>query len=166
MNKWYLCTVRYTKEFSTGELKRVNEKYLISAINFTEAEARAHHEVGQHIRGEFVVKALAHKEIADVFKYMDCDVWYQMRVTYVTSDADTGKEKRMKVNYLVEANGIDEANARLMENIKNLHDVVDVIQITKTEIQEIFEYDPNFVMLNQRHTENFAGGVSNPDDDE
>ena len=101
MNSWYTVKVKFTKEFQDGTLKRVTEPYLVGSISFTEAEARIYAEVGEFIRGEFLVTSIARTEFADIFQYDDSDRWYKCKVAYQTEDADTGKEKKVNQDFLV-----------------------------------------------------------------
>ena len=59
MNNWYTVKVKFTKEFQDGTLKRVTEPYLVSSLSFTEAEARIYQEVGEFVRGEFLVTSIS-----------------------------------------------------------------------------------------------------------
>ncbi len=76
MNKWYLVTVTYIKEFTDGTLKRITEHYLLNACSFTDAEAKIYEEVGEFVRGEFLVKGIKSKNFADIFKYDDADEYW------------------------------------------------------------------------------------------
>src|SRR6056300_953872 len=103
MNNWYTVKVKFTKEFQDGTLKRVTEPYLVSSLSFTEAEARIYQEVGEFVRGEFLVTSISKTDYADIFHYEDAEDWYKCKVTYVTEDADSGKEKKINNNFLVSA---------------------------------------------------------------
>ena len=142
MNYWNLIKVKFTKEYQDGTLKRVTEPYLVSAMSFTEAEARIIKEVGEFVRGEFVIKSIAKQEIADIFHYNDADTWFKSRVNYISEDADTGKEIKNKHNYLVSAENIDEAEKRIVESLTGLMVEYDIVKIEKTGIIEIFPYFP------------------------
>jgi len=142
MNYWNLIKVKFTKEYQDGTLKRVTEPYLLSAMSFTEAEARIYKEVGEFVRGEFVVKSISKQDIADIFHYPDADVWYKSKVVYISEDADTGKEKKANNVYMVSAHSVDEAEQRIVESLKGLMVEYDILKIEKTGIIEIFPYDP------------------------
>ena len=71
MNSWFTVKVKYTKQLEDGQLKRVTEPYLLDAVSFTDAEARIYEEMGQIIRGEFIVTNIAKTEFADIFQYED-----------------------------------------------------------------------------------------------
>ena len=91
--------VKYTKQFTDGTLKRVTEPYLVNSISFTDAEARIHQEVGEFVRGEFMVTSISKTDFADIFHYDDAEVWYKCKVAYVSEDAESGKEKKINKVY-------------------------------------------------------------------
>ncbi|MCB9223904.1 MAG: DUF4494 domain-containing protein [Crocinitomicaceae bacterium] len=143
MNSWYTIKVKFTKEFTDGTLKRVTEPYLVNSMSFTEAEARIYREVGEYVRGEFLVTSIAKTDFADIFQYDDSDKYYKAKVSYVTEDADSGKEKRINNNYLVSAHNLKEAYERIEESLKGLMVTYEIPTIALTQIMDIFPYDPS-----------------------
>lgn len=144
MNSWYTIKVKYTKEFTDGTLKRVTEPYLVNAMSFTEAEARIYKEVAEYVRGEFLVTSISKTDFADIFHFDDAEVWYKAKVSYVSEDADTGKEKKINNNYLVSAHNVKEAYERIEESLKGLMVTFEIPTIAVTQIVDIFPYDPEF----------------------
>lgn len=144
MNNWFEVKCKYTKEFTDGTLKRVTEPYLLSAMSFTEAEARIYKEVAEYIRGEFQVTAIKKVDYADIFAYEDADIWFHAKVSYVSEDSDTGKEKKFTNNYMVEAHNVKEAYERIEECLKGLMVTHQTPEVKETSIVEIFPYDPEF----------------------
>jgi hypothetical protein len=141
MNTWYTAAVRYTKEFTDGTLKRTTEKYLLNTMSFTDAEARIYKEVGEYVRGEFQVTALQKTNYADIFFYDDAEIWYNVKLAYVTEDADTGKEKKVTNLFLVSAHNIKEAYERMEESMKGLMAHFTILKIEKSPIIDIFPYE-------------------------
>lgn len=144
MNNWYLTQVKFTKEFTDGTLKRTTDPHLINAMSFTEAEARAHFEVGQYVRGEFIVKSIAKQDFEDIFRYEDTDKWFKAVIEMTSEDADTGKEKKLKNNYLIEAETVAQAGERLEGSLIGLMATWSVKKIEETGIIEVHAYDPEF----------------------
>lgn len=141
MNQWYLTTVKFTKEFTDGTLKRVTENYMFNAMSFTEAEARVYKEVGEYVRGEFHVKGIVPKQVNDIWNYEDCDEWWDAKVDCVMEDADTGKEKKLSYNFLVTASSLREANDRVVAELKGVMAKMRVVGISKSKVIEIFHYE-------------------------
>jgi hypothetical protein len=136
MSTWYTVKVKFTKEFQDGTLKRVTEPYLVNAGSFTEAEARIYEEVGEFIRGEFIVTSIARTDFADIFHYDDSDRWYKCKVTYTTED-DNGKEKKVSNNFMCSAPTAKDAYERMEDSLKGMMSVFEIPAINLTSIVEI-----------------------------
>jgi len=143
MQKWYTVKVKYTKQLDDGSLKRVTEPYLFSAINFTDAETRVHKEVGEFVRGEFDVTSIAAVDFADIFHYDDADVWYKCKASYVSEDADSGKEKKTTNNFLVTAHNAKEAYERMEESLKGMMVTYEFPIISETQLVDVFPAEEN-----------------------
>ena len=144
MTKWFIVKVKYTKEFTDGTLKRVTEPYLLNAMSFTEAEARIYKEVGESTRGEFMVTSISTVDFQDIFHYDDAETWYKAKVSYVTEDADSGKEKKINNDFLVTAHNVKEAYDRIEDSLKGLMATYETPVVSKTQIVEVFFYNPEF----------------------
>ncbi len=140
MNNWFTVKVKYTKQLENGSFKRVTEPYLLAAMTFTDAEARIYEELGQIIRGEFNVVGITRTEIHDIFQYDDADVWYKIKLTYDSVDADAEKAKKVTQNFLVSAHSVKDAYDRIKESLSTL--MVDFVipSIVVSPIVEIFPY--------------------------
>ena len=94
MNKWYVVKIKYTKQADSGEFKRVNEPYLVSAMSFTDAEAVIYERLGEVIRGEFTIVGVTPKNYEDVFTYETADeYWWEVQVKMQDSNLDSDKIK-------------------------------------------------------------------------
>lgn len=136
MTTWYEVKVKFTKEFQDGTLKRVTEPYLVNAGSFAEAETRIYEEVGEFIRGEFIVTAIDRCDFADIFAYEDCETYFKAKVSY-TTESDSGKEKKVSHNFLVTAKDIEQANERIQNSLKGLMSTFEVQKIEASPIVEI-----------------------------
>lgn len=143
MNNWFTVRVRYTKQLDNGALKRVSEPYLLAAMTFTDAEARIYEELGQIIRGEFNVVGISRTEIHDIFAYDDADTFYKVKIKYEGVDADSEKAKKVTQNFLVSANSVEEAYARIKESLSGLLVDFEIPSIIVSPIVEIFPYVEN-----------------------
>jgi hypothetical protein len=142
MRNWFICKIKYTKEVE-GKLKKVSEPYLVDALSFTEAEARIHQELEQIVRGEFSVDNIAKGNFADIFHYEDIETWFKAKVTYVTYDEESGKEKKTSHQMLVTAHDVREAYDRLKESLKDLMVDFEIPMIAASPIIDIFPYFSN-----------------------
>jgi len=143
MNSWYTVKIKYTKQLEDGRLKRVTEPYLIDAVSFTDAEARIYEEIGSSIQGEFLITGISKTDFADIFYYEDCDDWYKCKLTYVSMDADSGKEKKISANYLVTAANVQQAYERIHESMEEMMVTFEIPSITLSSIVEVLPYNPD-----------------------
>lgn len=143
MRKWYEVKVKYTKQMEDGTLKSVTEPYLLDAVSFTDAEARIYEELGEQIRGEFLITAIAIRDFADIFHYEDADYWFKCKVVYVSVDADSGKEKKVSNDFLVTAANVKEASARVNESLSSMLVSFEIPAVALTKIVDIFPFQPD-----------------------
>lgn len=142
MNTWYTVKVKYTKQLEDGRLKRVTEPYLVDAQSFTDAEARIYHELGSSVQGEFLVSGITKTDFADIFHFDDAEDWYKCKLSYVTLDGDSDKEKKVTNYFLVSAHNVKEAYERIQESLSEMLVSFEIPSILLTPIVEIFPYDP------------------------
>ncbi|MGM0478433.1 MAG: DUF4494 domain-containing protein [Bacteroidota bacterium] len=143
MNSWFTIKVKYTKQLEDGRLKRVTEPYLVDAVSFTDAEARIYEEVGTNVQGEFLITGISKTDYADIFYYDDADDWYKCKLTYVSVDADSGKEKKVSNNFLVTAATVREAYDRIKESLSDMTVSFEIPSIALSPIVEVMPYDPD-----------------------
>ena len=97
--------MQYQKLLEDGKEKKVTEQYVVEALSFTEAEARITEEMTNYISGDFDVvseKIAAYSEIILSDK-SDDDKWFISKVSFITLDEKTAKEKKQTFRYLVQA---------------------------------------------------------------
>jgi hypothetical protein len=139
MASWYLGKIRYQKEDEAGSLKTINEVYLVDAISYTESEARLYKQI---VTGasDFSVSSISKMRLADLFAYEDGEKWFKAKVIYFSVDDKSGKEKKV-VNYmLVNADGIDQALARITESLRTMLIPYETTDINLTPILDVFPY--------------------------
>lgn len=154
MNNWFTVKIKYIKQLEDGRLKSVTEPYLVDAASFTEAEARIYEEVGERVRGEFQIKGITKTEYADIFYYEDSEEWHKCKLTYVSVDADSGKEKKITSNFLVTAASVHQAYERIKESLNDMTVTFEIPAITLTQIVDVLPYNPDLdVELERRPME-------------
>lgn len=144
MNTWFTVKVKYTKQLEDGRLKRVTEPYLVDAVSFTDAEARIYEEIGSSVQGEFSITGISKTDFADIFYYEDAEDWYKCKLSYISVDADSGKEKKVSHNYLVTAHDLKQAYERIQESMSEMLVSYEVPAIMLTPIVEVLPYNPDF----------------------
>lgn len=143
MNNWFTVKVKYTKQLENGTFKRVSEPYLLSAMTFTDAEARIYDELGQIIRGEFDVISISRTELHDIFAYDDSATWWKCKVSYESAEHNSEKVKKVSQNFLVSAETAKEAYERIQESLSTLMVDFNIPSIVFSPIVDIFPPSEN-----------------------
>jgi hypothetical protein len=150
LQSWFECKVKYLKIDQEGRERQVTESFLLDAVSFTDAEARIIAEMQTMVRGEFTVTDIKKSKIAEVFPFEVGEWWYKVTINLVAIDEEAGKEKKLRTIYLVQADDIKEALARIDESLSFLivPYVVSAIQVSL--IADVFPYVPGKVILAQQ----------------
>lgn len=156
MNNWFTVKVKYTKQLENGTFKRVSEPYLLSALTFTDAEARIYEELGAIIRGEFDVVSISRTELHDIFAYDDSATWWKCKVTYESVEHDSEKTKKVSQTFLVSAETAKEAYERIQESLSTLMVDFNIPSIIFSPIVDIFPPSENLDReISRRPAEDF-----------
>ncbi|MHA7130782.1 DUF4494 domain-containing protein [Algoriphagus namhaensis] len=145
MRTWFLCKVKYAKENEEGLLKNISEQFLVDAVSFTEAEAVIYDRLGSQIRGDFQVTSLSKSNIVDVFFYEDADIWHKCKVSYLVTDADSGKEKKVNQYMLITAHDVKSAYDRIQESLSSMLVSFRVPDVVESPIVDVFPYEKDEV---------------------
>ena len=136
VSKYYEVKVQYNKMQDDGKEKKVTEQYVVESLSFTEAESRITEEMTTYIDGDFDVvseKIAPYNEIILSDK-SDDDKWFISKVSLITLDEKTAKEKKTIHRLLVQA----ETSETALEYTKKLFDssmteyTIDAVQDTPT----------------------------------
>ena len=105
VSKYYEVKVQYQKMQDDGKEKKVSEQYVVEALSFTEAEARITEEMTPYISGDFDIVS---EKIAPYYEILlsensNDDKWFLSKVSFITIDEKTAKEKKQTFRYLVQA---------------------------------------------------------------
>lgn len=140
---WFECKIRYEKTMEDGLLKKVNEVYVIDALSFSEAEERITKEMSSYISGEFEIVDVKIAPYREVFFADDnlADQWFKAKLSFITIDERTDKEKRTSMMYLVNAGNISSAINNIGEVMSGT--MIDYVttSISATKIFDVFEYN-------------------------
>ena len=105
VSKFFEVKIQYQKMQEDGKEKKVTEQYVVEALSFTEAESRITEEMTPYIDGEFDIvseKIAPYNEIFLSDNSTD-DKWFVSKVSFITIDEKTEKEKKQTFRYLVQA---------------------------------------------------------------
>lgn len=143
MHNYFEVKVRYEKVNGDGMNQKVTEPYLFDALSFTEAEARTIEEITPYISGEFTVTNIKRENFSEVFLYADeGDYFFKARIAFVTLDDKSNKEKKTHTNVLVQANDLQQAKDRVVEQMKGTLADYEIVRVAKTDIVDVYPYMP------------------------
>lgn len=138
MALWFECKVRYDKMTENGQVKKVNEPYLVDALTFTEAEARIIEEMTPFISGEYSLASEKKTKISEVFFNEGGDRWYLVKVNFITFDEKTGVEKKTTSQILVQASDFDSAVSNFKEGMQGTMADYEIGSVAETLIMDVY----------------------------
>lgn len=139
---WFDCKVKYMKVSESGSESMVPENFLLDAVSYTDAETRIIRQMQQMVKGgEFSIVDIKKSRIAEVFPYETGQWWFKASINLVTVDEDAGKEKKIKACYLIMADNIKEALARLDESLDYLVIPFVTTALAVSAIVDVFPYN-------------------------
>ena len=146
MNVWYQVRVRFNEQKDDGSFKKTTSTYLVSALNFTEAETKTYNELSSIIRGEFTVTGVTPKNYQDVFTYETAgEYWWEVAVKMQDSDLNSDKIKMVTNTYLVSAETLPDAVDNITESLNGSVMDMTIVGVKSSPIIDIFPYVQNEV---------------------
>lgn len=143
LQTWFTAKVKYLKVTEGGSEAMVKEQFLLDAVSYTDAETRIIRQMQELVKGgEFVIDAITKSRIAEVFPYDDGEWWFKATINLVTIDEEAGKEKRITSHYLIMADDINEALARLKKSLEYLVIPYHISSLAVSPIVDVFPYEP------------------------
>lgn len=139
---WFECKIRYEKTMEDGLPKKISEVYVVDALSFSEAEERIIEEMSSYISGEIEIVDVKIAPYREVF-FADnnlADQWFKAKLSFITIDERTDKEKRTSMMYLVNAGNISSAINNIVKVMSGT--MIDYVttSISATKIFDVFEY--------------------------
>lgn len=141
MHNWFECKITYDKTQENGIIKRVTEPYLVDALSFTEAEARAIEELKPYMSGDFVIADIKRAKLAELFFNDNGDRYYKAKLYYVTLDEKSGTEKKTAVAMLAQASTLKEALEVVEKGMEGTMADYIIASLSETMIMDVFPYE-------------------------
>ena len=138
MNKFFEAKVKYRKTTDGGEQKIVTEAYLLEALSYTEAEAKTIEEVSAYISGEFKLSSLRVTNYSEIHSFENADRWFKSKVSLLSYDEESGKEKRTNIYLLIQANDAKEAYDNTITAMRNTMGDFSITAISETNLMDVF----------------------------
>lgn len=137
---WYECKVKYRKTHETGEQKVTTETYLLDAVSYTEAETRITEEMKSYTNEEFLIPNIKVANFSEVHPFENSDRWFKVKVSLISFDEESGKEKKSNIYLLIQANDIKEAFENTTQAMQNTMGDYTISAITESPILDVFPY--------------------------
>ena len=119
-----------------GLQKKVTKPYIVQALSCTDAETKAMLWLTGYGCQELSVKSVKEKKYVEIL--LGDGAYYNVKVTYITIDERTEKEKKTPCMYLVQSDNFDEAIKKIKEFMKGTMIDYYVSSITETAIDDCF----------------------------
>ena len=151
ISQWFETKIRYEKTIGDGDIKKVTEVYTVEALSFSEAEAAITKEMEHYIHGEFQVKAITPAVYSEIFFSNDDndDKWFKAKLSFITLDEKSEKEKRSFITYLVQAKSINTTVKHIDEVMSKTMIDYEIASIVETKIRDVFTHDLNSINDNK-----------------
>lgn len=128
-----------------GVEKMVKRTIVVEAVNFSDAEAKAIEKMKRYCSGQLVVVNINPAQYGEVFTSEDetDDKFFKCKLSFITIDEKTEKEKNTKFVYLVQAGSTNRAQ-QFVDDImgKTMLDYK-ICSISDTPIFDSFFYETN-----------------------
>ena len=139
---WFECKIRYEKMTEDGLPKKVSEVYVVDALSFSEAEERIMEEMLPYNLVDIEIVDVKIAPYREIFFADDnlADQWFKAKLSFITIDECSNKEKRTSMMYLVNAGNISSAINNIGEVMSGT--MIDYVttSISATKIFDVFEY--------------------------
>lgn len=152
MSDWFTVKIKYLKQLENGSITSKSEAYMLNSLSFTEAEARLQGILEEYIP-EYVLLTVAKTNIQDVIIDEAQEFFYKIKVSYISADPDSGKEKKINENYMIQADGLKEAYEKMEVRLQGSIVDWEIPSISKTNIVDVFPYIDEQIVEKEEETE-------------
>ena len=139
INKYFEVKVKLQKTMEDGQQKKVSEQYVVETATFSEAERRIAECLKPYIEGEFEVTDIKIAGYVQIINNQDADKFFKAKVSFVTLDETTGKEKKTSELYLVQSDTLESAESDVKSFLNDGNTTIS--SISETAILDVFPLD-------------------------
>ena len=139
INKYFEVKVKLQKTMEDGQQKKVSEQYVVETATFGEAERRIAECRKPYIEGEFEVTDIKIAGYVQIINNQDADKFFKAKVSFVTLDETTGKEKKTSELYLVQSDTLESAESVVKSFLNDNNTTIS--SISETAILDVFPLD-------------------------
>ncbi len=162
--KHYEVKILLDRTMENGMTKKVTEQYIVAdCLSLSESEARMAQYIAPFATGEFEVTssrvAPYHEIVYDKFGIVsqadgeaqkllgqnrnastDPDRWYRVKVSLITLDERSGRERRTALNLLVNACSVNAAHDLTVEHLRGTMSDYEIGNIDETKILDVLPF--------------------------
>lgn len=149
MNNWFQIKASYDKTMENGVQKKTTESYLVDALSFAEAEARAIEELRPYIAGEFTIADIKRAKLSELFFNENGDRYFKAKVCFITLDEKSGTEKTTVANMLAQACDLREALQVVNKGMEGTMADYYISSLSATQIMDVFPYSSEIKTANK-----------------
>ena len=140
INKYFEVKVKLQKTMEDGQQKKVSEQYVVEAATVGEAERRIAECLKPYIEGEFEVTDIKIAGYGQIINdNQDADKFFKAKVSFITLDETTGKEKKTSELYLVQSDTLESAESDVKSFLNDNNTTIS--SISETAILDVFPLD-------------------------
>jgi len=138
---YFESKIRTEKMTEDGTQAKINELYVVNAMTFTECESKVLGYMEQYTQAEFEVLTEAKAKYKEIF-FSDKegeDLFFRVKLDFISLDENTGREKHSKTDYLVQGASVESAQKNVDEVMSGTRVDYKVVSISETAIQDYIE---------------------------
>lgn len=135
---YFISTVRFDKMQENGQVKTVNEQYVVDSLTVTEAESRTTEYVAPFITGDFSIPSVKRSRISEIFNG-EGDYWWLCKVAFITIDEKTAQEKKSITQMLVQADDFSSACEKFADQMSG---TIADFELQSLSLSKIVDYIP------------------------
>lgn len=134
---FFKLKIKYLIQDENGSIKKKTSEFVLNAVTFTDAEVSLQKALEETIE-EYNLMSCSKMNIEDVIKDDTEDFFFKVKLNYISCDPDSGKEKKITEQYLVQSSSTEGAQKVIKERMTG--SVVDwkIASISETKIIDCF----------------------------
>jgi hypothetical protein len=118
MKHLFEITYKHRSVNEDGKERKKTSLYILSAVDFTDAEANAGVLGTSVFSGEFEVKNIKKSKITQVFESEGKHPLYKAKISFVTIDEELGREKKTSEYMLFESESFDKLSHMIESSLQ------------------------------------------------
>lgn len=131
--------IRAAKMMDNGMVKKVTETYIVNADTFGQAEELVYKELSPFFDGEMAIKGIRISNIREILRSPKDDqsnVWFIAKLSIISLDERSGREKSLPVFILILAQNINHAHKVLQDGMSGTLSDFRVVTMKETPIMD------------------------------